>query len=216
MATKKILNFFICLLISTFVYAGEPGTELPIKQITKPSEEKKEEVTEKQKPKKLVTAKIILPKNPLNSLFNQTLGQEINKKYAWIISDCKPLRKKNFCKKVKPKRRSVHFNQYYYYLNQSKKFNFILAFSNKRVGTISRCRSMIKEWEAYLLNFDLQKKISMDNLDDSIKNINKNNSDQLILFHENDNKIEVSMSCYPERFRDIKSYFSLSVLIDEK
>jgi hypothetical protein len=216
MATKNFLKLLICLLISTFAYAGEPGTELPIQKIEKPSKEKIEAVKEKKEPKKLVTTTISLPKNPLNSLFYQDLGQKIDKKYAWIVSDCTPLHQKSFCKKVKPKRKSVHFNQYYYYLNQSKKVYAIIAFSNKRIGTVRDCRAMIKEWETYLLNFDLQKKSVTENVETSMKEINNSNLDQLILVHENKNKIEVNMSCYPESFRDIKSYFSLSVLTNEK
>lgn len=214
-------NFFIQLLIwfaiSTFSHAGEPGTEMPVQTKEEPAQEKIETVKEKKEPQNLVNTKITFPKNPLNSLFYQSLGQEINKKYARIIADCVPIYEEGFCKKVKPKKKSVHFNQYYYYLNQAKEVHAIVAFSNKRVGATRDCRAMLKEWKEYFSHFDLQKTSNANNIDLTNKEVaSTGNLDQLMLIDESINKVEVNMSCYPENFRDIKSYFRLSVLVDEK
>ena len=101
-------NFFIQLLIwvaiSTFSHAGEPGTEMPVQTKKEPAQEKIETVKEKKEPQNLVNTKITFPKNPLNSLFYQSLGQEINKKYARIIQIAHLSTKKVFAKRLNPKK----------------------------------------------------------------------------------------------------------------
>jgi hypothetical protein len=195
---------FICLMLPSF--AGEPGTS-DDEQVNSINEIIRKNVENSNFSKKiepiLKKTTINLPKNPISQLFNQTIGQKINTKKASIVGNCLPMQKLQFCKVVKPKKNSSHFNKYFYYLSSENKVNAIIAFSNKRVGNISICRSMIESWARYFENFDL------------LNTTSDSNKDQLFLEHTNIKKTEISMSCQSEQFRDINSFFSLKFFKDE-
>lgn len=187
-------NFFLkvsaFLLITSSLLAGEPGTEV----------EKSDQKVEKSE---TINTKINLPKNPIDKIFLQPLRKKIDTRAAIIIGDCLPQSKEGKCKIVKPKKKSSHFNRYYYYLNSNNEVYAVIAFANKRVGTTDYCRSLIKEWGLYFNNYDL------------IRASEEANLDQIILTKDHINKTEVYMSCFPESYRDIKSYFALKLIVHE-
>ena len=198
MSLKIFIKLLLSLVIISSSYAGEPGTPDEIIDLKeKIIIEKKENIPLLKK------NKINLPKNPISQLFNQAIGTTIDTKKAKIVGDCLPREKLKFCKVVTPKTRSIHFNKYFYYLNTERKVNAIIAFSDRRVGNIDKCRSMIKSWKNYFKNFDLLNITTVAN------------KDQLFLKHINIEKTQISMSCNFEQFRDIKSYFSLKFLKNE-
>ena len=192
MLLKIFFKSLILIGIISSSFAGEPGT------VDEKIDIKEKIINEREENAPLLKKNIInLPKNPIFQLFNQVIGKKIDAKKTKIIGDCLPRQKLEFCKVVNPKSRSSHFNKYFYYLNYEKKVNAIIAFSDKRIGNVNKCRSMIKSWEKYFKNFDLL------NITTDI------NKDQLFLEHINIKKTEISINCNFEQLRDIESYFSL-------
>lgn len=205
MSLKIFIKYVLFFFLMTPIVAGEPGTlEKEVEQKdNKIIVKKDKKIIPKNENRVLTTNTVHLPKNPIRQLFHQKIGNKIDTNYATIVKACLPRYKEHTCKIVRPKKKSRHFNKYYYYLNSSKKVNAIIAFSDKRVGNLEQCRSMIIEWSDYLKNFDLN------------NNTDKSNKDQLLLDHANVQKTELSMSCLPEKFREIKSYFSLKLFVYE-
>tara|TARA_B110000285_G_C15125455_1_gene619905 strand:- start:1379 stop:1999 length:621 start_codon:yes stop_codon:yes gene_type:complete len=205
MSLKIFIKFILIFFFMAPIMAGEPGTleEEIKKNDNKIILKKDKKIVLKKENRVLTKNKVHLPKNPITQLFHQRIGDKIDTTYAAMVGACLPRYKEHTCEIVKPKKQSSHFNKYYYYLNSSKEVNAIIAFSDKRVGNLEQCRSMITEWSDYFKNFDLT------------NNTDKSNKDQLLLDHANIHKTELSMSCLPEEFRDVKSYFSLKLLIYE-
>lgn len=200
---KLIFSLYCVLIVSISSYAGEPGTDESKVEKNQAVLEKKKEIKKQEIQKEFVNTNINLPKNPIDKIFLQPFGKVIDLRYARITGNCLPAKRDLSCKVVIPKKKSSHFNQYYYYLNKKKAVYGVIAFSNNRVGTIDYCRSLIKEWNDYFKSFDFENKTKEDNLD------------QLILYTKALKPSEVYISCYPESYRDVKSYFSLKLFINE-
>lgn len=203
MRSLKLIFFLICVhFFTTVTYSGEPGTEETASSVTNTNSQKiidKKEVKEQ----KFTDTNIKIPKNPIDTIFLQPFGKVIDPRFARILGNCLPAKKGYGCKIVAPKKKSTHFNKYFYYLNSNKAVYGVVAFSDYRVGNVEQCRSLIKEWNEYFKHFDFETKTKEDNLD------------QLILYTKAIKPSEVYMSCYPESYRDVKSYFSLKLFVHE-
>ncbi len=201
---KVILLSLSLIFLTISGYAGEPGTEQTQqieqdKKVDSQKTVKKKEVIKQ----KLVNTDIQLPKNPIDTIFLQPLGKPIDPRYANLSGNCTPAQEGYDCKIVVPKKKSTHFNKYYYYINANKHVYGVIAYRDYRVGNVDYCRSLIAEWKEYFSNFEFEKKSREENLD------------QLLLVTSAIQPSEIYMSCYPESYRDIKSYFSLKLFIDE-
>lgn len=208
---NKLCLLFLVLfwLTINFVSAGESG-DLPAeekKNIKNKLEtkiqkiEKAEEVVEEAKLEEMLkpkSTKINLPKNRLLSIFGQNFLEEVNNDRIKILNKCKPILQSGKCFKVLPDKRSAHFDNYYFYLNNNNLVNSIIAFNSKKYGDLNECENKLKEWDEYLINFDLNKKDEKKNLYNTI-----------YTDAPQQEKIEIFGSCYEEEFRDIKSSFSL-------
>jgi len=205
MPTLKVFFLLICLMLPIeIIHAGEPGTDETTKVEQVDNKEPQNKIQKKEIIKeKLVNTDIQLPKNPIDKIFFQPLGQVLDPRYAIVTGDCSPAQKGYSCKIVKPKKKSNHFNKYYYYLNTNKQVYGVIAFRDHRIGNVDYCRSLIGEWGEYFKNFEFETKTKEENLD------------QLVLMTKSIKPSEVYMSCYPESYRDIKSYFSLKLFINE-
>ncbi|MCI5054126.1 MAG: hypothetical protein MRY23_04855 [Pelagibacteraceae bacterium] len=201
---KVILLSLSLILLSLSGNAGEPGTE-QTQQIEKDKnlENQKPVAKKKSIKQKLVNTDIQLPKNPIDTIFLQPLGKPIDPRYANLSGNCIPAQKNYDCKIVVPKKKSTHFNKYHYYLNANKHVYGVIAFRDHRIGNVDHCRSLIGEWREYFNNFEFETKTKEENMD------------QLVLTTSAIKPSEIYMSCYPESYRDIKSYFSLKLFIDE-
>ena len=202
MRTLKL--FFFLLFVSGISCAGEPGTD---ETFDSKKLEKKEliekEIKNEKKQEILVNTSIQVPKNPIDKIFLQTFGKPIDPRYSTLLKPCLPAKINHSCKSVRPKKTSSHFNRYYYYLNSKGGVYGVIAFSDQRIGNVEHCRSLIKEWKNYFNHFDFKIKTEEKNLD------------QLILVTEGIKKSDVYLSCYPESYRDVKSYFSLKLFVHE-
>ena len=218
------LNLILIILICTFVYStdlysGEPG-ELPEEIIEEIVEEPKEEkkVIEEPKPEPVVEEAIeekpkveeekkegikletTLPKNRIVSLFNQEFGKKLDTSKVNLIGRCEARYKDEDCKIVIPKKRSRHFNRYYFYLNNNKEVYAIIAMHNKRIGSFKHCKELLGSWEKYFMDYYLIKKTTSDDI-----------SDYFILTDAPRRQpMEIHMSCYHKKVRDIEGYFYLS------
>ncbi len=222
-----ILVTLVALSLSVPIsIAGEPGelpeelneelkTEEPIveeQQVEEPAfEEKKEEVVVSEselepepKPepepegKKLQTK---LPKNRLTTIFNQQFGKKIDTNIINIIGNCEPRFEKEDCKSVLPKRRSKHFNRYYFYLNESKEVYAVVAFNDTRLGSFKYCKKLLGEWGEYFNKHFVFEKLTSDDIDD-----------YFILSDQPERQsTEIHGSCFHQQKRDIESYFYLSL-----
>ena len=201
---KVILLAFSLMLFNGNIQAGEPGTE-ENKEIEQQDNIKPEQTTTKKETvkQKLVNTEIQLPKNPIDKIFLQPLGRVLDLRYATITGNCTAAQKNYDCKVVQPKKKSTHFNKYHYYLNASKQVYGVIAFRDYRIGNVDYCRSLIREWREYFNNFEFETKTKEENMD------------QLVLTTSAIKPSEIYMSCYPESYRDIKSYFSLKLFINE-
>ena len=201
---KVILLAFSLMLFNGNIQAGEPGTE-ENKEIEQQDNIKPEQTTTKKETvkQKLVNTEIQLPKNPIDKIFLQPLGRVLDPRYATITGNCTAAQKNYDCKVVQPKKKSTHFNKYHYYLNASKQVYGVIAFRDYRIGNVDYCRSLIREWREYFNNFEFETKTKEENMD------------QLVLTTSAIKPSEIYMSCYPESYRDIKSYFSLKLFINE-
>jgi len=205
MSTLKVFFLAICFLLPLkTIYAGEPGTEDDI-QVQKKRADKSEQTMQKKETikQKLVDTDIQLPKNPIDKIFLQPLGGVLDPRYVTIIGECSPAQKGYGCKIVRPKKNSDHFNKYHYYLNANQQVYGVIAFRDYRIGNVDYCRSLIGQWGEYFNNFEFETKTKEENLD------------QLVLITKSIKPSEVYMSCYPESYRDIQSYFSLKLFIHE-
>ena len=205
MLILKVILLTLSLMLSiSFGNAGEPGTEENIKiQQDIKTNNSKTNPEKKIKSQKLVNTDIQLPKNPIDTIFLQPLGKPINPRYANLIGNCIPAQKDYSCKIIKPKKNSNHFNKYHYYLNANNQVYGVIAFRDYRIGNVDHCRSLITEWRDYFKNFEFETKSR------------EENPDQLLLVTRSIQPSEIYMSCYPESYRDIKSYFSLKLFVDE-
>lgn len=201
---KLILLAFSLMLSSGNIQAGEPGTE-ENKEIQQQDNIKPEQTATKKETvkQKLVNTEIQLPKNPIDKIFLQPLGRVLDPRYVTITGNCTAAQKNYDCKVVQPKKKSTHFNKYHYYLNPSKQVYGVIAFRDYRIGNVDFCRSLIAEWREYFNNFEFETKTKEENMD------------QLVLTTKAIKPSEIYMSCYPESYRDIKSYFSLKLFINE-
>jgi hypothetical protein len=206
MTIKLILKTLILIFLFSFTFAGEPGTsDVKEKTYIENSEEKKSEIKEEEKKVMVpIDTKVTFPINPLRSLFKQNFAEPINSQVANILNVCQPINKNHSCIVVEPKNASSHFNNYHYFINDHKNVNAIIAYLDKRVGNRDYCRSLINEWQSYFKNFSL-KDVS-----------NQQDPDILSLQSINDDSTDIQLSCYPEKFADTESFFSLKVVIDEK
>ena len=169
MNKNNLLKFLILLLIiPQILYSGESGDEIP--------GEVKKEVEKKIEPKELVqepidteaiekllepkTTTIDLPKNRLTNMFGQAFLEKINNDNIRIIKNCQPLSNVEKCYVVDPKKKSNHFNTYYFYTNIDNKVNAIIAFDNKKLTNVSKCKMKMDEWVVFFESFDLQKATS--------------------------------------------------------
>jgi len=203
MGSLKLIFFVICLyFFTTVTYSGEPGTDENKLNANIMNNQKIVDKKE-DKEQKFSDTNFKTPKNPIDAIFLQPFGKVIDPRFARILGDCLPAKKGYSCKIVTPKKKSTHFNKYFYYLNSSKAVYGVVAFSDYRVGNTEQCRSLIKEWNEYFKHFDFETKTKEDNLD------------QLILYTKAIKPSEVYMSCYPESYRDVKSYFSLKLFVHE-
>lgn len=225
---KNLLFILTALLLLNLNFdqsiAGEPGElpeELnqevqaeepilknqPIEEIKE--EEKVEEVIVKEpepKPEpepepegqKIETS---LPKNRLTTIFNQPFGQGIDTNIIKIIGSCEPRFSKEDCKSVVPKRRSKHFNKYYFYLNEYDEVYAVVAFNNLRVGSFRYCQELLNEWERYFNTHFIFEKVTSEEI-----------NDYFILSDKPERQpIEIHGSCFHQQKRDIESYFYLSL-----
>ncbi len=201
---KVILLAFSLTLFGEAIQAGEPGTKEDVK-IQQQDDKKSEQTAIKKETvkQKLVNTDIQLPKNPIDKIFLQPLGRVLDPRYATITGNCTAAQKNYDCKVVQPKKKSNHFNKYHYYLNANKQVYGVIAFRDYRIGNVDYCRSLIGEWREYFNNFEFETKTKEENMD------------QLVLITSAIKPSEIYMSCYPESYRDIKSYFSLKLFINE-
>jgi len=207
MNKNNLLKFLILLLIiPQILYSGESGDEIP--------GEVKKEVEKKIEPKKLVqepidteaiekllepkTTTIDLPKNRLTNMFGQAFLEKINNDNIRIIKNCQPLSNVERCYVVDPKKKSNHFNTYYFYTNIDNKVNAIIAFDNKKLTNVSKCKMKMDEWVVFFESFDLQKATS-------------ENQNLSVLYSDKPHQkpLEINANCYAEKFRDVDSSFIL-------
>ena len=226
MNKNNLLKCLILLLIiPQILYSGESGDDIP-GEIKKEVEKKIEpkdlfeepiktnEIEKLLEPKDLVqepidtkaiekllepkTTTIDLPRNRLTNIFGQAFLEKINNDNIRIIKNCQPLSNVEKCYVVDPKKKSKHFNTYYFYTNVDNKVNAIIAFDKKKLSDVAKCKKKMDEWGAFFENFDLQK----------ITSENKN----LSIFYSDkphQKPIEIVSNCHAEKFRDIESSFIL-------
>ena len=138
-----------------------------------------------------------LPKNRLEEIFNQFFMAEINKKQI-KIGECEKIVANGKCFVVKPNKSSKHFNNYYFYTNQSGQVYSIIAFNNRKQGDLNICKDQMTTWKDYFNSFDFTEKEPLDNpLNFVLSDAPQQNS------------LEIFASCYTEEYRDIKSSFSI-------
>jgi hypothetical protein len=161
-----------------------------------------EEISSNNKSKSTASNKLIA-RNKFEKIFEQTLGEKLNSTKIEIIrgDNCEPLKTNEKCLSVNPEQRSGQFDKYYFYLNGENNVYAITAFYNSRFGSQAECRTFIKEWENYFNKFVF------------IKVSNKKNQDQFVMVDGMEGEvIEVSMSCFNEKIRDISSTVSLNII----
>ena len=141
---------------------------------------------------------VTLPKNRLEEIFDQFFMTEINKKQITIQGECEKIMADGKCFIVKPNKSSKHFNNYYFYTNQSGQVYSIIAFNNRKQGDLNICKDRIATWKDYFNSFDFTEKEPLDNpLNFVLSDAPQQNS------------LEIFASCYTEEYRDIKSSFSI-------
>ena len=212
------------LLFPVNSHAGEPG-ELPEEIIEELVEEPKEEPKEEQKvieevkpepepvtkevveekppeeeKKEAITLETKLPKNRMVSLFNQEFGKKLDTSKVNLIGRCEPRYKNEECRIVIPKKRSRHFNRFYYYINANKDVYAIIAVYNKRIGSFKYCKELLGSWENYFTDYYLIKKTTDDEMTDYF----------ILSDAPRRQPMEIHMSCYHKKVRDIEGYFYLS------
>ena len=210
MNKNNLLKYLILLLIiPQILYSGESGDEIPgeIKKVEKkvePEDLEQELVDPKiietliEKSLEPKTTTIDLPKNRLTHIFGQAFLEKINSKNVKIIKSCQPLSNVEKCYVVDPKKKSKHFNTYYFYTNIDNKVNAIIAFDKKKLTDVSKCKIKMEEWVEFFENFDLQKVTSEE------QNLSVFYSDK-----PQQKALEIVSNCHAESFRDIESSFIL-------
>jgi len=177
----------------------ENATELLDEDVNK--EEDQEGLVNEDKLDQLLEPKdteVTLPKNRLEEIFNQFFMTEINKKQITIQGECEKIIVEGKCFIVKPNKSSNHFNNYYFYTNQSGQVYSIIAFNNKKQGNLNICKERMATWKDYFNSFDFTEKEPLDNpLNFVLSDAPQQNS------------LEIFASCYTEEYRDIKSSFSI-------
>ena len=177
----------------------ENATELLDEDVNK--EEDQEGLVNEDKLDQLLEPKdteVTLPKNRLEEIFNQFFMTEINKKQITIQGECEKIIAEGKCFIVKPNKSSKHFNNYYFYTNQSGQVYSIIAFNNKKQGNLNICKERMATWKDYFNSFDFTEKEPLDNpLNFVLSDAPQQNS------------LEIFASCYTEEYRDIKSSFSI-------
>ena len=177
----------------------ENATELLDEDVNK--EEDQEGLVNEDKLDQLLEPKdteVTLPKNRLEEIFNQFFMTEINKKQITIQGECEKIVAEGKCFIVKPNKSSKHFNNYYFYTNQSGQVYSIIAFNNKKQGNLNICKERMATWKDYFNSFDFTEKEPLDNpLNFVLSDAPQQNS------------LEIFASCYTEEYRDIKSSFSI-------
>lgn len=177
----------------------ENATELLDEDVNK--EEDQEGLVNEDKLDQLLEPKdteVTLPKNRLEEIFNQFFLTEINKKQITIQGECEKIIAEGKCFIVKPNKSSKHFNNYYFYTNQSGQVYSIIAFDNKKQGNLNICKERMATWKDYFNSFDFTEKEPLDNpLNFVLSDAPQQNS------------LEIFASCYTEEYRDIKSSFSI-------
>ena len=210
MNKNNLLKYLILLLIiPQILYSGESGDEIPgeIKEVEKKVELEDldqelidpktiEDLIEKSLEPKTTT--VDLPKNRLTHMFGQAFLEKINSKNVKIIKSCQPLSNVEKCYVVDPKKKSKHFNTYYFYTNIDNKVNAIIAFDKKELTDASKCKMKMDEWVVFFENFDLQK-VTSEN-----QNLSVFYSDK-----PHQKSLEIVSNCYSESFRDVESSFIL-------
>ena len=215
--TREIMNknnllkcLILLLMIPQILYSGESGDEIPgeiINEVEKKIEPKDldqelidpktiETLIEKSLEPKTTT--IDLPKNRLTHIFGQAFLEKINNENVKIIKNCRPLSNVEKCYVVDPKKKSKHFNTYYFYTNIDNNVNAVIAFDKKKLTDVLKCKKKMDEWVIFFENFDLQKTTS-ENQNLSVFYTDKPNQKPL----------EIVSNCYAESFRDIDSSFIL-------
>jgi len=214
-----LITLISIIIYSTDLYSGEPG-EMPEEIIEEIVEEPKEEkkVIEEPKPEPVVEEVIeekpkieeekkegiklntALPKNRIVSLFNQEFGKKLDTSKVNLIGRCEARYKDEDCKIVIPKKRSKHFNRYYFYLNSNKEVYAIIAMHNKRIGSFEYCKELLGSWEKYFTDYYLIKKTTDDDIPDYF----------ILTDAPRRQPMEIHMSCYHKKVRDIEGYFYLS------
>ena len=211
MNKNNLLKCLILLLIiPQILYSGEPGDEIPgeiKKEVEKKIESKdlNRELIDTKNIEKLIekslepkTTTVDLPKNRLTYMFGQAFLEKINNQNIKIIKNCQPLSNVEKCYVVDPKKKSKHFNTYYFYTNIDNKVNAIIAFDKKKLTDVVKCKKKMDEWVVFFENFDLQKITSED------QNLSIFYSDK-----PHQKPLEIDFNCHAERFRDIESSFIL-------
>ena len=177
----------------------ENATELLDEDVNK--EEDQEGLVNEDKLDQLLEPKdteVTLPKNRLEEIFNQFFMTEINNKQITIQGECEKIMADGKCFIVKPNKSSKHFNNYYFYTNQSGQVYSIIAFNNRKQGDLNICKDRIATWKDYFNSFDFTEKEPLDNpLNFVLSDAPQQNS------------LEIFASCYTEEYRDIKSSFSI-------
>ena len=177
----------------------ENATELLDEDVNK--EEDQEGLVNEDKLDQLLEPKdteVTLPKNRLEEIFNQFFMTEINKKQITIQGECEKIIAEGKCFIVKPNKSSKHFNNYYFYTNQSGQVYSIIAFNNKKQGNLNICKERMATWKDYFNSFDFTEKEPLDNpLNFVLSDAPQQNS------------LEIFASCYTEEYRDIQSSFSI-------
>ena len=207
MNKNNLIKFLILLLIiPQILYSGEPGDEMPgevkkeVEKIIEPKELVQEPIDTEAIEKLLEpkTTTIDLPKNRLTNMFGQAFLEKINNDNIKIIKNCQPLSNVEKCYVVDPKKKSKHFNTYYFYTNIDNKVNAIIAFDKKKLTDVSKCKIKMEEWVEFFENFDLQKATSEE------QNLSIFYSDK-----PQQKPLEIISNCHTESFRDVESSFIL-------
>jgi hypothetical protein len=209
MNKNNLIKFLVLLIILPHVlFAGESGDELPgeISKIMDPKETKinqNNQILEVDKIEELLEAKIIdttFPKKRLTHIFGQAFFSKINKENVKIKSKCEALTNTGKCFIVDPKKKSEHFDNYYFYTDINNNVNAIIVFDKRKFTNLSKCKIKMDEWEKYFSNFDLEKMINL-------------NNNLTIIYNDKPQQesIEIFGSCHKEKFRDIDSSFILKL-----
>jgi hypothetical protein len=210
MNKNNLLKYLVLLLIiPQILYSGESGDEIPgeIKEVEKKIEPKNldQELVDPKTIESLIekslepkTTTVDLPKNRLTHMFGQAFLEKINNDNIKIIKNCQPLSNVEKCYVVDPKKKSKHFNTYYFYTNTDNKVNAIIAFDKRKLTDISKCKKKIDEWVEFFENFDLQKATSEE------QNLSIFYSDK-----PQQKPLEIISNCHTESFRDVESSFIL-------